>query len=110
MRNTPEGINSILGHTEEHEQSGRQDNGNQPIRTVKRKTLKKIEQFKEALRWSQVHQCLCYRDPRRERERERSKMTRTENFLNLKEETDFWIKKAQRVQNNMYRKKLTKMS
>ena len=50
MRNTPEGINSILGHTEEHEQSGRYDNGNQPVRTVKGKRFKKIDQFKEALR------------------------------------------------------------
>ena len=43
MRNTPEGINSILGHTEKHEQSGRYDNGNQPVRTVKGKRFKKIE-------------------------------------------------------------------
>lgn len=38
MRNTPEGINSILGHTEEHEQSGRQDNGNHSIKRAKRTT------------------------------------------------------------------------
>ena len=42
MRNTSEGINSMLGHTEGHEQSGRYDNGNQPVRTVKRKTFKNI--------------------------------------------------------------------
>ena len=97
-------MNSRMNHEERSKCSGRQNNGNYPIKTADRKPNEKkksnIRSLWDKIKWASL--CIMGISDGNEREKGIKNVfeeVMTENFPNLKKETHLQVQEAQRIPN-----------